>query len=702
MKLDKRLVALISSKAGSGGGVSEEAVTTMITAAINSLIDSAPEEYDTLGKIAAKLLLTDEQIQTIMTQVADRYTKEETNELVSKIPKFAIEVVTVLPTEDISTTTVYLKTGTKSDPDNIYDEYIYVKSKWELLGSQTIDLSGYVTTDAMNAALKNKLDTSGGTLTGALTTQDVNINGRVAQGTTYLRKILGALDIGTKYSDLDSKYKDGTYHRMWRLRFDSNVNFSGKIRVDLRASFYGFNAIGSMSKTINCGVANSNIYNNIGYYDSLGYLTEQDFRISELIWNNTANAWEILIWQKNLAGNNAPTVMLELFGGTFNATAQPVELTQMISYTAPKASPTGGNKVVNWEDTPVFETPYGKEIATTDLATTSVNGLMSKDDKKKLDGIAVDDSISTTSTNLVQNKAVGLKFQGVDSVLNSTADEIAAIVNVYGSKNLVDTSLIPNSTGGGVTRKNNGDGSITYSGTSTLTTTTYLPLMAKQSLGAGTYIFTSNPTTTASYTYQIYKNGSYWKGITVNQAIEITEAGKYSIGIALNSNATINNTFKPMLRYAAIKDDTYVPYAMTNRELTEKVADTGWVEVDFPENTNFDPASHLQYRRCGNIVSFWGEFKIMSNEDSSIYMSLIFKNLPKEDVVPEWLSSDRFTDSNPSTYVAEQRDPQMWKPNVWEQVRVYRNGWVQIDFRTFSEEPLTTGKVHTLNVTYML
>lgn len=349
----------------------------------------------------------------------------------------------------------------------------------------------------------------------------------------------------------------------------------------------------------------------------------------------------------------------------------------------------------------------GKGLSTNDYTTA---------EKNKLAGIAtganktvVDSDISTTSTNPVQSKAVGLKFQdvdseitGINSVLNSTADEIATIVNEYGSKNLADYSLIPNSTGGGITRKNNGDGSITYSGTSTLTTTTYLPLMAGQSLGAGTYIFTSNPTTTASYTYQIYKNGSYWKGITVNQAIEITEAGKYSIGIALNSNATINNTFKPMLRYAAIKDDTYVPYAMTNRELTEKVADTGWVEVDFPENTNFDPASHLQYRRCGNIVSFWGEFKIMSNEDSSIYMSLIFKNLPKEDVVPEWLSSDRFTDSNPSTYVAEQRDPQMWKPNVWEQVRVYRNGWVQIDFRTFSEEPLTTGKVHTLNVTYML
>nr|DAH43913.1 MAG TPA: hypothetical protein [Caudoviricetes sp.] len=143
---------------GGSGGVTEATVTTMITSSINALIDGAPDEYNTLGKIAAKLLLTDEQIQTITEQVNNRYTKEETNELVSKIPKFAIEVVAKLPTKNISTTTVYLKTGSKSDPDNIYDEYIYVKSKWELLGSQTIDLSGYVTTDALTTALSDKVD----------------------------------------------------------------------------------------------------------------------------------------------------------------------------------------------------------------------------------------------------------------------------------------------------------------------------------------------------------------------------------------------------------------------------------------------------------------------------------------------------------------------------------------------------------------
>lgn len=200
--------------------------------------------------------------------------------------------------------------------------------------------------------------------------------------------------------------------------------------------------------------------------------------------------------------------------------------------------------------------------------------------------------------------------------LSNKADEteVATIVNAYGSKNLVDTSLIPNSTGGGVTRKNNGDGSITYSGTSTLTYTTYLPLMAGQNLGKGTYIFTPNPTKTATYTYQIYKNDSYWKNFVVTQTIEITEAGKYSIGLALNSKATISNTFKPMLRYAAIEDDTYVPYAMTNKELTEKVIDTGWITT-----------GNLKYRKSGCIIALQG---VVTPSGSA--MSITLGTLPED------------------------------------------------------------------------
>ena len=251
-----------------------------------------------------------------------------------------------------------------------------------------------------------------------------------------------------------------------------------------------------------------------------------------------------------------------------------------------------------------------------DDATITVNNITNS----KYLAAPADDSISTTSTNAIQNKAVGLKFQGVDSEisginssLTAKTAEIAMIVNEYGSKNLVDTSLITNSTGHGVTRKNNGDGSITYSGTSTATNAIYLPLMNDQNLGKGTYIFTPNPMTDATYIYQIYKNGRYWKNYVLTQTIEITEAGKYSIGVAIKSNATISNTFKPMLRYAAIKDDTYVPYAMTNRELTEKVIDTGWITT-----------GNLKYRKSGYIVALQGS---VTPSDSA--MSITLGTLPE-------------------------------------------------------------------------
>ena len=268
----------------------------------------------------------------------------------------------------------------------------------------------------------------------------------------------------------------------------------------------------------------------------------------------------------------------------------------------------------------------GKVLSANDYTTA---------EKNKLAGIAaganktvVDSDISTTSTNPVKNKAVGLKFQGVDSeisginsVLNSTADEIATIVNEYGSKNLADPSLIFNTTVNGVTKKNNGDGSITCSGTSTSPKAFYLPLIEVPNLGKGTYIFTPNPMTDATYIYQIYKDGRYWNNYVLTKTIEITEAGKYSFGVAIKSNATISNTFKPMLRYAAIKDDTYVPYAMTNRELTEKVADTGWKTT-----------GNLKYRKSGYIVALQGSVTPSSSAISITLGTLPENYRPSQDI----------------------------------------------------------------------
>ena len=85
------------------------------------------------------------------------YTKEETNALVSTIPKFAILVVNELPTEDISTTTIYLLRNDGSEEGNIFTEYIYVNDEWEVLGSQSIDLSDYYTCEEVDYLIPKKV-----------------------------------------------------------------------------------------------------------------------------------------------------------------------------------------------------------------------------------------------------------------------------------------------------------------------------------------------------------------------------------------------------------------------------------------------------------------------------------------------------------------------------------------------------------------
>lgn len=94
----------------------------------------------------------------LKTEVDSKVTDLESK--ISAIPKFAIEVVDALPTSGISTTTIYLLKTSTTETGNLYTEYIYVSSAWESLGTQTLDLSGYVTTSALNTALASYAKTA--------------------------------------------------------------------------------------------------------------------------------------------------------------------------------------------------------------------------------------------------------------------------------------------------------------------------------------------------------------------------------------------------------------------------------------------------------------------------------------------------------------------------------------------------------------
>ena len=67
------------------------------------------------------------------------YTKAEVDALVSV--KLTFKAVDQLPTEDISTTTIYLVPAASSHTGNVKDEYIYVNGAWELIGSTEFELT---------------------------------------------------------------------------------------------------------------------------------------------------------------------------------------------------------------------------------------------------------------------------------------------------------------------------------------------------------------------------------------------------------------------------------------------------------------------------------------------------------------------------------------------------------------------------------
>ena len=99
------------------------------------------------------------------------YTQDEIDNKLSAIPKFAIEVVSTLPTANISETTVYL-VASGNEEHNLYTEYIYVDGQWEYLGKQTVDLTNYVKrAELSNYYLKTEMDSLLTTIRNSIPTQ---------------------------------------------------------------------------------------------------------------------------------------------------------------------------------------------------------------------------------------------------------------------------------------------------------------------------------------------------------------------------------------------------------------------------------------------------------------------------------------------------------------------------------------------------
>lgn len=100
---------------------------------------------------------------------SETYTKGEVQAIIATVRQFVYRSVAELPTASADTMhIIYLVPSSDPQTQNIKDEYITldngedaeVRYTWEQIGSTAIDLSGYVTTDALNAALADYTTTA--------------------------------------------------------------------------------------------------------------------------------------------------------------------------------------------------------------------------------------------------------------------------------------------------------------------------------------------------------------------------------------------------------------------------------------------------------------------------------------------------------------------------------------------------------------
>lgn len=206
--------------------------------------------------------------------------------------------------------------------------------------------------------------------------------------------------------------------------------------------------------------------------------------------------------------------------------------------------------------------------------------------------VSIDDMTGATSSAdgihglvpapLIADRDKVLKGDGTWS--GEIGDEISDIVNVLGAKNLLPntaTSQIVN----GVTFTVNSDKSVSCSGTSTARSyivvyngDALVDLIGKSIIVSGC---PGGGDSVNGYDLNIvfFNNGTEVdRFFDVGEGLEIVvpthdNARIYIIAEVANINMS-NKIFYPMIRLISIKDDTYVPYVSTNKELTD------WVLVD--------------------------------------------------------------------------------------------------------------------------
>ena len=146
--------------------------STQTDAAIAAAIATAIANYYTKSQVDALIAnFITASVNNLVNYYlkSETFTKAEVNQLIAAVQQFTYQSVTTLPTASADTMNkIYLVPSTNPETKNVKDEYITIAVtdqgtttySWEQIGSTTVDLSGYYTSQQTDAAISNAINTA--------------------------------------------------------------------------------------------------------------------------------------------------------------------------------------------------------------------------------------------------------------------------------------------------------------------------------------------------------------------------------------------------------------------------------------------------------------------------------------------------------------------------------------------------------------
>lgn len=301
------------------------------------------------------------------------------------------------------------------------------------------------------------------------------------------------------------------------------------------------------------------------------------------------------------------------------------------------------SNIANVEESPSTH-PYtvGKQLI--------FNGLLCK----ATSAIAVGDTLAV-GTNLALSDNVVEQIYSLNQGLTNSLNEIADMNNVLGAKNLLPNEAV-SQTINGVTFTVNDDGSVTVNGTATSQANF---MLAKTNLEANKYKLSGVPNGSADNTYFMIfysPSNNMWHDACYDTDADRLIFNPYSddeLSIIIRSGQTVSNiTFKPMIRPASVKDTTFVPYSMTNREMTPYVQsisnpnllDNPWFTVNQRGQASYNTHGSIGYDRWrfyysggdGGSVSKSGS--VVALQSTGSYVDIVQKPEDTSDLIGKMLT----------------------------------------------------------------